>query len=118
MRHEAAYERRASWWEDIGLGVAVFAIAAAVVIGIGLWTHYVTGAVFILATAVLAWHSGFRPALICAALGTLATTPLVSALDRQAAVINMEVRVISIGVVSIVVAWLCGNLFTARERLL
>jgi len=36
MRHEAAYERRASIWEDVGLGVAVFAIAAAIVIGVGI----------------------------------------------------------------------------------
>ncbi len=43
MRHEAAYERRASVWEDLGIGVATFAMAAAVVIGIGLWTHYVSG---------------------------------------------------------------------------
>src|SRR5436190_14880719 len=110
MRHEAAYERRASIWEDVGLGVAVFAMAAAVVVGIGLWTHYVTGAFFILATAILAWHSGFRPALVSAALGTAVTAPLVNALDAQAGVINMPVRIVSIGIVSIVVAWLCGNL--------
>ena len=42
MRHEAAYERKASLLEDVGIGVAVFTMAAAVVIGIGLWAHYVT----------------------------------------------------------------------------
>ena len=53
-------------WEDLGIGVAAFAMAA-VVIGIGLWTQYVTGAFFILAAAILAWHSGFRPAFISSA---------------------------------------------------
>jgi PAS domain S-box-containing protein len=118
MRHEAAYERRASLWEDMGLGVAVFAIAGAIVVGVGLWTHYVTGAFFILGTAILAWHSGFRPALISALLGTAATPWLISTLDSQAATINMTVRVVSIASVSLVVAWLCGNLYRARERLL
>jgi PAS domain S-box-containing protein len=118
MRHEAAYERRASIWEDLGLGVAVFAMSAAVVIAIGLWTHYVTGAFFILATAILAWHSGFRPAFITGVLGTAATPYLVNALDTQASLVNMPVRVVSIAVVSLVVAWLCGNLYRARERLL
>ena len=83
MRHEAAYERQASIWEDVGLGVAVFAIAAALVVGIGLWTHYVTGALFILATAILAWHSGFRPALIASILGTAATPWLINALEEK-----------------------------------
>ena len=64
MRHEDAYERRASFWDDLGIGVAVFAMAGAVVVGIGLWFHYVAGVFFILATAILAWHSGFRPALV------------------------------------------------------
>jgi PAS domain S-box-containing protein len=118
MRHEAAYERRATIWDDIGLGVAVFALTAAVIVGIGLWTHYVTGAFFILATAVLAWHSGFRPALVCAALSTAAVAPLINALDTQANLVNLPIRVASVGTVSIVVAWLCGNLYRSRERLL
>jgi PAS domain S-box-containing protein len=118
MRHEAAYERNASIWEDIGIGVAVFTMAASVVIGIGLWSHYVTGAFFILATAILAWHSGFRPAVVSAVLGTIATPYLVYALDAQASLINMPVRVASIAAVSLVVSWLCGNLYRSRERLL
>ena len=118
MRHEAAYERRASVWEDLGIGVATFAIAAAVVIGIGLWAHYITGAFFILAAAVLAWHSGFRPALICTAISTAAIGPLVTAFDAQADPVNLPVRIISVAVVSVVVSWLCGNLYRSRERLL
>ncbi len=118
MRHEAAFERRANLWEDAGIGVAVFAMSAAVVIGVGMWFHYVTGAVFILTTAVLAWHSGFRPAFVAGALGTIATPYLVSAFDAQAAVINMPVRVVSVAAVSLGVAWLCGNLHRSRERLL
>ena len=82
MRHEAAYERRASLWEDLGIGVAVAAMAAAVVIGIGLWSHYVTGVFFILATAILAWHSGFRPALVTTVLSTAALGPLVHGVRR------------------------------------
>jgi PAS domain S-box-containing protein len=118
MRHEAAYERRANVWEDVGIGVAVFAMASALVIGIGMWFHYVTGAFFILATAILAWHSGFRPAFVAGALSTIATPYLVHAFDTQAAVINMPVRVTSIAIISLVVAWLCGNLHRSRERLL
>ena len=97
MRHEAAYERRASLWEDLGVGIAVAAMAAAVVVGIGLWSHYVTGAVFLLATAILAWHSGFRPALVSTAISTAAIGPLITALDANAAQVNMPVRLVSIG---------------------
>ena len=118
MRHEAAYERRASLLEDVGVGVAVAALAAAVVVGIGLWFHYVTGAVFILATAILAWHSGFRPALVSSIVSTAALGPLVNALDANATLINMPVRLSSIAVISLVVSWLCGNLYRSRERLL
>ena len=118
MRHEAAYGRHANLWEDIGIGVAVFAVAAAVIVGIALWTQYVTGAIFILATAILAWHSGFRPALVSTVLSTAATPPLVNALDSSAAVVNMPARIVSIAVVSLVVSWLCGNLYRSRERLL
>jgi PAS domain S-box-containing protein len=118
MRHEAAYERNANIWEDVGIGVAVFAMAAAIIIGIGIWFQYVTGAFFILATAILAWHSGLRPAVITGTLGTIATPYLIRALDGQAEVINMPLRVASIAIVSLVVAWLCGNLYKSRERLL
>ena len=101
MRHEAAYERRASLLEDVGVGVAVAAMAAAVVVGIGLWYHYVTGAIFILATAILAWHSGFRPALVSTIVSTAALGPLVNALDANATLINMPVRLASIAVISL-----------------
>jgi PAS domain S-box-containing protein len=118
MRHEDAYERKASIWEDVGVGVAVAAIACAVVIGIGLWFHYVTGAIFLLATAVLAWHSGFRPALVSGVIGTALLGPLITALDRSAPQINLPDRIVSIAVVSLAVSWLCGNLYRSRERLL
>ena len=108
MRHEAAYERRASIWEDLGIGVAVAAMAGAVVIGIGLWFHYVTGAVFLLATAILAWHSGFRPALIASVVSTVALGPLITALDASAVQVNLAVRIISVAVISLVVSWLCA----------
>jgi PAS domain S-box-containing protein len=118
MRHEAAYERKASIWEDFGIGVAAFAAAGAGVVGIGLWTQYVSGALFILATAILAWHSGFRPALISTALSTAAMGPLITALDAQASLVNIPVRLTSMAIVSLVVSWLCGNLYRSRERLL
>jgi K+-sensing histidine kinase KdpD len=118
MRHEAAYVRRANLWEDLGVGIAVAAMAAAVVVGIGLWFHYVTGAIFLLATAILAWHSGFRPALVSTVISTAALGPLVTALDANAAQVNMPVRLVSIGLLSLAVSWLCGNLYRSRERLL
>jgi PAS domain S-box-containing protein len=118
MRHEAAFERRASIWEDIGIGVAVSAIAGALIIGIGLWTHYVTGAIFILAAAILAWHSGFRPALVITAISTAAIGPLIVTLDENAASVNLPVRIVSVAIVNLVVSWLCGNLYRSRERLL
>jgi PAS domain S-box-containing protein len=118
MRHEAAYMRKASIWEDLGVGVAVFAMAGAVVLGVALWYEYVTGAFFILATAGLAWHSGFRPALITTALSAAAMGPLVRAFDAQADLVNIPVRVLSLAVVSTVVSWLCGNLYRSREQLL
>jgi PAS domain S-box-containing protein len=118
MRHEAAIERKASVWEDLGIGIAVAAMAGAVVIGIGLWYHYVTGAIFILATAILAWHSGFRPALISSIVSTAALAPLVQALDANASLVTMPVRIASLGIISLVVSWLCGNLYRSREQLL
>lgn len=118
MRHEAAYERRATIWEDLGIGVAAFSMAAAAIIGVGLWTHYVPTALFILSTAFLAWHSGFRPALISAVLGTAALGPLIETFDAQAALFNMPLRIASVAVVSLVIAWLCGNLYQSRDHLL
>ena len=79
MRHEAAYGRRATFWEDLGIGVAVFAATAVIIFGIGLWTQYVSAMLFVLATAVLAWHSGFRPALSATLFSTIAVGPLTAA---------------------------------------
>ena len=105
--------------EDLGIGVAVFAVTAAIVFILGVWTQYVAGMVFVLATAVLAWHSGFRPALITTILSTLAIAPLTQALDASAAdTTNLNVRTFAIAVVCGVVSWLCGNLYRSRERLL
>jgi hypothetical protein len=118
MRHEAAYGRRANFWEDLGIGVAVFAAAAVVIFGIGLWTRYVAATVFVLSTAVLAWHSGFRPAFVATIFSTIAIAPLTTALDANAHTINLQVRTLSVALVCLVVSWLCGNLYRSRERLL
>jgi len=119
MRHQAAATARHSTiWEDIGLGVAAFAACLALTVGIGFWWHYVTGSLFILGVALLAWHNGFGPALVTAVLGTAVIGPLTAAMDARVDAINIPVRVVSIGVVSLVVGWLCGNLYRARERLL
>jgi PAS domain S-box-containing protein len=118
MRHQAALGRKASLLEDIGIGVAVFAATAVVVFGIGLWTRYVSGMLFVMTTAVLAWHSGFRPAIVSTLLSTIAIGPLTTALDASAGAINLQVRTLSLALVSGVVSWLCGNLYRSRERLL
>jgi PAS domain S-box-containing protein len=118
MRHQAVLGRKASLLEDVGIGVAVFAATAVVVFGIGLWTRYVSGMLFVIATAVLAWHSGFRPAIVATLLSTIAIGPLTTALDASAGAINLQVRTLSIALVSGVVSWLCGNLYRSRERLL
>src|SRR5687767_15827508 len=99
MRHQAAYGRKASLLEDVGIGVAVFAAAAVIVFGVGLWTRYVTSLFFVLSIAVLAWHSGFRPAIVATVLSAIAIGPLTTALDSSAAVINIRVRTLSIGLV-------------------
>jgi signal transduction histidine kinase/ActR/RegA family two-component response regulator len=119
MRHQAAaIARRASVLEDLGIGVAVFAVIASIVVLVGLWTQYVAGMLFVLATAVLAWHSGFRPALVTTVLSAAAIGPLTQAFDASAASINVNVRTYAIAVVCGVVSWLCGNLHRSRERLL
>jgi PAS domain S-box-containing protein len=118
MRHQAAYGRKATFWEDLGIGVAVFAATAVVIFGIGLWTRNVVAMLFVLSTAVLAWHSGFRPALVTTILSTAAVGPLTTALDATAGAINLQLRVVSVAVVCLVVSWLCGNLYRSRERLL
>ena len=73
---------------------------------------------FVLSTAILAWHSGFRPAFITALLSTIAIAPITTALDAGAGSINLQVRTLSIAIVCGVVSWLCGNLYRSRERLL
>jgi PAS domain S-box-containing protein len=118
MRHDAAYRRKANFWEDVGIGVAVFAAAAAIVVGIAFGTKYVTAAPFILSAAILAWHSGFRPAVVVSVLAVAVIQPLTLNLDGNAASINLTVRTITLGLVSVVVSWLCGNLYRSRERLL
>ena len=118
VRHEAALGRKATIWEDLGIAVAVFSFTAAIVIGIGLWTHYVTGMFFVLSTAILAWHSGFRPAFVATVLSAAAIGPITTALDSSASSINLQVRTLSMAIVCGVVSWLCGNLYRSRERLL
>jgi len=119
MRHQAeAAARHTTFWEDIGIGVAAFAACLVMTVAIGFWWQYVTGTLFILCVALLAWHNGFAPALVTAILGTAVIGPLTAAMDARADAINIPVRVISVGVISLVVAWLCGNLYRARERLL
>ena len=118
MRHEAAIERNASLLEDIGVGVAVSALAAAATIGIGLWFNYINGALFLLATAVVAWHSGFRPALVSSLVSIFALPSLIKALDATANAANTPVRVATVGIISLIIAWLCGNLYRSREQLL
>lgn len=119
MRHQAAATaKHTTIWEDIGIGVAGFAVCLALTVSIGLWWNYASSILFILGAAVLAWHNGFGPALVLAVLGTAVTGPLTMALDARADAINVPVRIISVGIVSLVVSWLCGNLFRAREMLL
>ena len=119
MRHQAAAAaRQTTVWEDIGLGVATFALCLALTVGLGFWLSYATGTLFILGVAILAWHNGFGPALVTAILGTAVIGPLTTALDARADLINVPVRVVSVGVVSLAIAWLCGNLYRSRERLL
>jgi PAS domain S-box-containing protein len=118
MRHQEALERRTSVLEDLGIGLAVFAVTAALVFIVGVWTQYVAGMFFVLATAMLAWHSGFRPAFVATIFSALAIGPLTQALDASAATINVNVRTFAVAVVCGVVSWLCGNLYRSRERLL
>ena len=118
MRHHAALGRKTGLFEDVGIGIAVFAATAVVVFGIGLWTRYVSGMFFVMATAILAWYAGFRPAFVTAVLSTIAIGPLTNALDASASSINIQVRTLSIAMVGLVVSWLCGNLHRSRERLL
>jgi PAS domain S-box-containing protein len=120
MRHQAAHGRKTSLFEDVGIGIAVFAATAVVVFGVGLWTRYVSGMFFVLATAILAWHGGFRPAFVTTVLSAIAIGPLTMALDASAiaGAINIPVRTVSVALVGLVVSWLCGNLHSSRERLL
>jgi len=118
MRHEATHVRKATVWQDFVLAATVFAGTTAVVLAIALYTHYVTGALAVLTTAILAWHGGFRPALIATALNGLVIGPMITILDAQAVTINLPIRIVSTIVVSLVVSWLCGNLYRAREQLL
>ena len=119
MRHQAAATaRRTTVWEDIGIGVGAFALCLAFTAGVGFWLSYVTGTLFILGVAILAWHRGFGPALVAAVLGTAAIGPLTAAMDASAEAINLPLRVVLVGVVSLAVAWLCGNLYRSREQLL
>lgn len=119
MRHQAeAAARRPTIWQDIGLGVLVFALCLALVVGVALWTQYVTGVFFILGLAIVAWRNGFVPAVVMVVLSGAAIGPLTMLMDAAAATINIPVRVISVSVVGFVIAWLCGNLHRSRGHLL
>jgi PAS domain S-box-containing protein len=119
MRHQAAAAaKQTNAWEDLGIGVAGFAVCLVLTVAIAFWWQYATGVLFILGVALLAWHNGFGPALVTAVLSTAVLGPLTNAMDARADAINIPVRVVSVGVISLVVAWLCGNLYRARERLL
>lgn len=119
MRHQAAASaRQTTPSEDIGIGITAFAVCLALTAGAGVWWSYVTGSIFILGSAIVAWHNGFRPALVLAVLGTAAIGPLTTAMDASARAINVPMRVTLVGVVSLVIAWLCGNLYRSREQLL
>lgn len=119
MRHQAEVTAgRSTLFEDFGIGVAAFAVCLALVVGVATWTGYVAGSFFVLGVAILAWHNGLAPALVTAILGSAAIGPLTFALDSRAAVINVPVRVAAVSTVCLVVAWLCGNLYRSRERLL
>jgi len=119
MRHQAeAASKRRTLWGNLGIGAAAFAVSLVLAVASGLWIHNVIGAFFILGVAIVAWHGGFGPALVSAVLGTAVIGPLTAAMDAQANAINLSVRIVTVGVVSLVVAWLFGNLFRAREQLL
>jgi PAS domain S-box-containing protein len=107
-------------WADIGLGTGTYAACTALVIAIGFAFHTFSGAFFIIGAAILAWHSGFRPALVTVILATLTVTPLAQWLDspQRVQVIDPWVRLISVFLISVIVCWLCGNLFSARQQLL
>ncbi|MEO8677979.1 MAG: ATP-binding protein [Vicinamibacterales bacterium] len=110
--------RQSSFSKDLGRGLATFAGSAALVIAVGLWTHYVSATFFIIGVAVLAWHSGFRAATVATVLSTAAIWPIMSWLDPRTPLINPEIRVISVLAINLVVSWLCGNLHRSRRRLL
>jgi PAS domain S-box-containing protein len=118
MRHEAVLGRQSNLWEDIGAGSAVFAVALAIAAGLALWTSYATATFFVLGAAILASSRGFRPAVVAAVLGTIAIGPLTLALDGRAEAVNVPARILATAVVSLVVAWVCGNLHRASGRLL
>lgn len=105
-------------WRDVRLAVGAFLVAAVVIGGVGALTSYVSGVFFLIVVAWLAWYSGFRAGLVATLLSTAAIWPLIRAFDAQAASVNFWVRSASIAVVGLVVSWLCGNLHTARRRLL
>ena len=118
MRHlAAATAKRPTIWEDLRTGFAAFAVCLVLVVALGLWAQYVSGAIFILGVAIVAWHRGFSPALVATLLGTAALGPLSIALDTRTDT-DLAVRVLSVLAVSLVVAWVCGNLHRSRERLL
>ena len=119
MRHQAALGRKATIWEDLGIGVAVFALTAAIVIGIGL----VDAATSRGCSSCSA--PPFSPGIAASGrpssprvLSTIAIAPITNALDAGRSGINLHVRTLSIAIVCGVVSWLCGNLYRSRERLL
>ncbi len=119
MRHQAeATAKRPTIWQDLLRGVAVFAICLVFIVPLAVWTSYVAGAAFVLGVAVLAWRHGFRAAFVASVLGSAATGPLMMALDSRVDTTNLTARVVTVSIVSLVVAWLCGNLHRTRERLL
>ena len=72
MRHQdEATAKRATIWQDLVRGVAVFAICLAVIVPLAIWTSYVAGSVFVLGVAVLDGATGFVRHLLRASSAAL-----------------------------------------------
>ena len=107
------------WRGQYGVTLIVTAIAIGIVTVVGVWAQYVTSAIFLLTTTVLAWRYGFRAGLLSTVLSTAAYWPLMVWFDTRAINIpaQMPLRLINTVILAVAISWFCENLHAARRKL-
>jgi PAS domain S-box-containing protein len=108
------------WRRQDGVTLAVTGATIGLVTLLGIWTHYVSGAYFLLAISVLAWRYGFRAGFLSMLISVAAYWPLMVWVDARAIAgpDRVPLRLINTVILALAISWFCENLHAARRKLL